>query len=137
MQRSNPFFRKSLPYCFTKLKSDAHRHVWLPLNRDYKPLGFLGRSWANYQDHIANAVVFSRDPSTFKNVWDGGISSTDCFLYNDGSDLAEYFNRLEKLLSHQHSLYGLTTAGRSSWLNIQLDKRYQDGAADRPIRDGS
>lgn len=54
------FFKKSLPYCFQKMDVPGDRHVWLPVNRYYKPLGVLGGSWADYEKHIDSALVFAR-----------------------------------------------------------------------------
>ena len=109
--RGKDFFRAAFPYCFDKMESNAFPHVWLPLNRDYKPLGVgvLNRyKWVDYQDHIASALVFSRDPCTFKDVWHS-IDPAACYLYDDGTDLdAIYFQRLQRLLGHAHRYYGDT-----------------------------
>ena len=103
--RWEAFFYKSLPYCFAKLKNKAYPHIWLPLNRDYKPLGVLSKEWIDYDDHIASALVFSRDPCKFNNVWQS-VYSDACYLYNDGTNLdLEYFPRLHRLLSHAHKFY--------------------------------
>ena len=63
-----PFFRKNLPYTFQKLASREHRHVWLPLNRDYKPLGYLGEEIVSYADFAHQALVFDRDPRKFQEI---------------------------------------------------------------------
>jgi hypothetical protein len=103
------FWRIALPYCFEKLESSAYPHVWLPLNRNYKPLGMLSRDYVNYDDYITQALVFSRDPSAFKDVWNGSIGPTCCYLYDDGTDLdSKYFPSLQRLLSHKHTYYGDT-----------------------------
>ncbi len=101
--RSSLFRARSLPYCFTKLGSEGH--VWLPLNRHYKPLGAPRDQYADYDKHIDSALVFARDPIGFKDVWHS-TSGGRCYLYGDGTDLAaDYFPRLERLLRHEHKYY--------------------------------
>lgn len=38
--------RQFLPYCIYKFGTN-----WLPLNRDYKPLGILNEDWVKYEDY--------------------------------------------------------------------------------------
>jgi hypothetical protein len=73
----------------------------------------MTKDWIDYEDHIAGALIFKRDPTTFKDIWNGSINKTCCYLYNDGTDLdALYFKSLHRLLAHEHSYYGSTVEGR-------------------------
>lgn len=72
-----------LPYCFQELSANR-RHVYLPLNRNYKPLGVVSPKWVNYNDHIDQAVVFASDPHTFPDVWTG-THPDKLYLYTDGT----------------------------------------------------
>jgi hypothetical protein len=42
------FFRYWMPYTFTKLEVNKRKHVYLPLNRNYKPLGVLSLETVDY-----------------------------------------------------------------------------------------
>jgi len=107
----NMLFRVAMPYCFHKMDAPGAKHVYLPLNRNYKPLGFAGprgssshQSWVDYKDYLHQAVVFSRDPSTFADIWTK--TTPFLYLYSDSSATqATYFQRLEKLMSRTIGLY--------------------------------
>lgn len=98
------WFRYFMPYNFVKLDATSHKHVYLPLNRNYKPLGRILDTWVDYESFVDNAVVFAADPYTFKGVWiSGGL-----YLYDDlPATRRDYFTRLDKLLSHSMPLCGL------------------------------
>ena len=103
--RWSPLFRKTFPYCLTKLDDNRFANVWLPLNRNYKPLGILGSAFVDYKLHIGAALIFYSDPHNFAGVWEK-THSTFLYLYNDGTDLsAMYFPRLQNLLLHKHCHY--------------------------------
>ena len=36
LTRNDQWFRHWMPYCFTELEVEGRKHVYLPLNRDYK-----------------------------------------------------------------------------------------------------
>ena len=103
-----PFFKKSMPYTLHRLESPRHRHVWLPLNRFYKPLGQPDNKFVNYADFAHQALVFERDPRGFKEVWvgemgwDGKRWLYDQTVYDKGG-MRDYFARLERLMSHSHA----------------------------------
>ena len=100
------WFRFWLPYQFVKLELETRKHVYLPLNRNYKPLGYLGKDFLKYEDYASQAVVFGSDPSGFKGVWH---DPAGLYLYDDNPrSRRDYFERLDKLLSRTMSLYGRT-----------------------------
>ncbi len=99
--------RELLPYALFKLESDRYEHVWLPVNRDYARPAEAGQSW-DLQAHIANAMVFARDPCTFEGVWAGDTTTGRAlYLFDRGDDpVADYRERLERLLAHYHFFHG-------------------------------
>lgn len=118
--RNSPFRWRFLPYCLRKMGD--HGHVWLPLNRHYKPLGGARDVFVDYNDFLHQALVFSRDPNTFKDVREPDQRADDkrwLYLYLDGTDLErDYFPRLHRLLSHKHTLWD-TKSGQ----NFLMDGR--------------
>lgn len=110
---SNGWFRAAMPYCFRRMRcvvqGQVLPHVWLPLNRDYKPLGVTTSRHTDYADYIGQAISFARDPSKFKNVWwnnDTAVSEVSCFLYSDlESSRDDYFDRLNRLMEHSHKTF--------------------------------
>lgn len=104
----NQWFRVWMPYQFIPMDVSDAKHVYLPLNRNYKPLGYgtprQTQPWVDYKDYLHQAVVFERDPHGFKGVWE---DAEGLYLYNDNSDTqATYFARIEKLMSRTVRLYG-------------------------------
>ena len=99
MPEMDDWFRYHQPYTFVKLETSKCNHVYLPLNRDYKPLGITSYSnMVNYEDFINQAVIFSADPHTIENVW---INEGALFLYRDDpSSRLDYYERLERLERH-------------------------------------
>jgi hypothetical protein len=97
-----------MPYQFVKLEVDGPKHVYLPLNRNYKPLGVGApretQPHVDYMDYVGQAVVFSKDPHGFTEVWH---DPERLYLYSDnGSTQATYFRRLEKLMDRTVKLFG-------------------------------
>jgi hypothetical protein len=81
--------------------------VYLPLNRDYKPLGLKTKDCVDYQDYIEQAVVFPDDPHAFENVWH---RSESLHLYGDDPESRlDYFDRLERLLGRSVKLFHQST----------------------------
>jgi len=104
LANQDQWFRYWMPYHFQRLDDDKHKHVYLPVNRDYKPLGVTKRDeHLNYDDYRHQAVVFSRDPNTYTDVWVEGRQPL--FLYNDGAgSRMDYFERLQRLMSRSKLL---------------------------------
>ncbi|MBI4923008.1 MAG: hypothetical protein HY834_14785 [Devosia nanyangense] len=94
-----------LPYCLVKL--DSPRHIWLPLNRQYKPLGVTSREWVDYDEFVSRAVAFASDPRKWHDVFlphDPGASIL--YLHRDGQPASEYFARLTRLLWYRQRSIG-------------------------------
>lgn len=92
-----------LPYHFQPLDVAGKKHVYLPLNRQYKPIGIVPYSpYVKYEDYgTSHAVQFAKDPHTFKGVWIDD-SRGYLYLYDDGEKtVATYFQRLAKLCTHK------------------------------------
>lgn len=93
---SPDWFRVWMPYQFVKLRKEPG-HTFLPVNRLYEPLGSSTNAWTIWDDFAHQAVRFSRDPHTFRDVW----FNNRLYLYDDGLVFSEYFKRLEKLMSYR------------------------------------
>ena len=93
--------RHALPYKLIKIDHPTLKHVYLPVNRDSKPLGMVTRAgddWVDYADYDHQFVVFNQDPANFKGVWFS--EDQPLVLYNDGhASRQDYFQRLERLFS--------------------------------------
>lgn len=99
------YFHLWMPYLFRRVECPGKKHVFLPLNRDYKPLGYLGRDHVDYEAMAAShGVSFTRDPLTFEGIWtandlDRPESEGLFWLYNDHPrSRTDYFQRFEKLM---------------------------------------
>ena len=103
LTRMDQWFRYWLPYSFVKLETANRKHVYLPVNRNYKPLGVTSGERVDYDDFTWQAVIFSADPHTFDNVW---FRRDTLHLYEDViSSRLDYFQRLERLLSRSVKLF--------------------------------
>jgi len=101
------WFRYWMPYTFTKLEIDGvnFKHVYLPLNRNYKPLGCFTSSYVDYYDYRNQCMRFIKNPNTLSGVW---WNNAPLFLYNDGDESREtYFKRLGKVLQYTKIIKGL------------------------------
>ena len=88
--------RHYMPYVYQKIDDQEFPFVFLPLNRQYKPLGVITDKFVDYDDYRTHRVVFKKDPTFFKNIW-----TNPCYLFNDGPESQkDYFIRLERLLKH-------------------------------------
>ena len=80
------FCRVWMPYCLSKVE-DEHGG-WIPLNRNYKPLGYSSRDWVDYSSvPLSGRIKKLGQKTAIALSWDGaGISERGTvFLYNDGS----------------------------------------------------
>ena len=103
LTRPDQWFRYWMPYCFEKLEVGSRTHVYLPLNRNYKPLGITSMEWVDYITYLPQAVVFSADPHTFDGIW---FYRDTLHLYEDVElSRVDYFLRLERLLSRVVKLH--------------------------------
>jgi len=104
---SDHWFRYWMPYCYHRLEHRGRKHVWLPLNRNYKPLGITSRDHIDYDDYIDQAAAFASDPATWRGVWVDRQSaeSGKLYLYTDGPRYrVDYFSRLARVMAHQQRL---------------------------------
>ncbi len=92
------WFRIWMPYQYQYIEHGKIKHLYLPLNRNYKPLGVYSDARVEYEDYAKQGVIFSRDPHTFKGIWS---SPNGLYLYTDNPEtLTDYFDRFNKLLLH-------------------------------------
>ena len=90
------------PYQFVKLNVEKPKHVYLPVNRKYKPLGITTGEWIDYELYAFQAVVFTHDPHEFEEIWH---DPENLYLYEDSvRSRLDYFVRLETLLSRSIKL---------------------------------
>jgi len=99
----NRWFRYWMPYVFQKLDGN----IYLPLNRDQKPLGIItGGSVNNAEFAKTHGVRFSRNPATFTGVWYAPDHPLE--MYDDNpTSRTDYFQRFERLME-----YTVKTANR-------------------------
>lgn len=95
------WFRFWMPYSFQKMEHAKVKHLYLPLNRNYKPLGMTTGEWVDYDPYVqSHGVVFGSDPHKFAGVWYGEHEKS-LYMYADvPSSRRDYFQRLEMLMSH-------------------------------------
>jgi len=106
LTHDNRWFCHFMPYAFVRLAHSRRKHVFLPVNRKYKPLGLLSSRKVDYQDYIDGAVVFRRDPILMKDVWTS--TREHLHLYSDvPRTRLDYFERLGRVLSVADSLKAL------------------------------
>jgi hypothetical protein len=98
--------RICMPYCFLKLDvPERGEHVYLPLNRNYKPLGMSQSKWVDYYDYTHQCVSFRKDPAKIAgHPWvlikpigwrnDGPF----LFLYDTAASCADYGKRLQLVM---------------------------------------
>lgn len=103
MASTPTFFRLWMPYLYQKVEVPGRKHAYLPLNRDYVPLG--GRradGFVKYEDvALTHAVYFSRDPVLLKDVW-WNTRGGSLWLYDDSvASRVDYFERLQRLLTRK------------------------------------
>jgi hypothetical protein len=110
MPLSNEFWHYHLPYKMMNLEHSRTKNLYLPVNRNYKPLGIISGDFVKYDDYIDQAIIFSRPLRENELFWnrrsDGSIS--EYYLYNDGNchDFMSYLNRLNLLMKRKHVVAG-------------------------------
>jgi hypothetical protein len=94
----NDWFRINMPYHFQKLEDARFRHVYLPLNRHYRPIGEAeGRP--DFKACPDRCIVFDSDPHHFEDVWSDPIG---LYLYSDAIETKrDYGERLNRLFSQR------------------------------------
>jgi hypothetical protein len=111
LSSGNQWFRYWIPYKFEPILKSKHKHAYLPLNRNYKPLGHRSiKDVVDYDAYPSQAVIFSSDPHLFADIWMPGDL---LYLYDDTwTSRLDYFTRFERLMLH--SLKVLEMTGSSS-----------------------
>lgn len=102
------FFKIWMPYAYVRLEEPSRKHTFLPLNRNYKPLGYARPEFVQYADYLdTHAVVFSRDPAGFNDIWSNISNAGMLWLYDDNpKSRLDYFARLERLTLKGAVLFG-------------------------------
>jgi len=108
LANTDRWFRYWMPYAFARLDHPKVKHVWLPLNRNYKPLGITAGDHVDYADFIDQAIVFARDPRATKGVFYPSKDPDPDMLWMYASTIGreDYFARLEKLSGLKQKLFG-------------------------------
>lgn len=93
------YFKIWMPYLYHRVDHPKLSNVFLPLNRNYKPLGSLTPEFVRYEDYAeSHGVHFARDPVAFKDIW-WRSQGAHFWLYDDTPESrTEYFHRLERLM---------------------------------------
>ena len=96
ISQGDQWFRYWMPYQFVKLEHTKYQHVYLPVNRNYKPLGIVAKDNVDYEKYMPQAAVFDENPVSFQNVW---WEESGLYLYSDAPESRiNYFDRLGRLL---------------------------------------
>src|SRR4051812_15007684 len=96
------FARKWLPYCFAPMEHpERGKYIYLPLNRDYKPLGQDREKHYDYEDFSDNFVRFRQDPRMIPGApWTAIHLDGWMWLYDDGPESRiDYGKRLQSVIS--------------------------------------
>src|SRR5215475_4077268 len=93
--RLNAWTRIWLPYQFMAIEV-GKKKAFLPVNRDYRPLGLGGSAkLTDVAEYMKTAVIFTGDPHKFEGVWS---DPDELYLYGDDqASRADYFQRLGRL----------------------------------------
>ncbi len=106
MAATPTFFKTAMPYLYQRVEVAGRKHAYLPLNRDYVPLGFRRADGFVKYEEVAerHAVYFSRDPALLDDVW-WNVRDGSLWLYDDSAaSRFTYFARLEKLMLRQMAM---------------------------------
>ncbi|MFD1951345.1 hypothetical protein ACFSGX_11280 [Sphingomonas arantia] len=95
------FFKLWMPYLFQRVAHPKRKRAFLPLNRDYVPLGMTRGGWIDYEKVMpTHGVFFARDPAALDVWWN--TRDEKLWLYDDSvASRLTYFARLEKLMLRQ------------------------------------
>lgn len=89
------------PYCIKRIADGRY----IPLNRNYKPLGIQSSDWVTYEtDPSATAIAITA--AAARNIsWAGSEDLDTIYLYNDGciptesaAHMSAYLKRLDVLM---------------------------------------
>lgn len=123
------FFRYWMPYTFEPMRvAKARAHTYLPLNRDYKPLGIVDPQHhggehlhVNYEDYEDRFVRLTVNPINLKGIFihdDTGNARNgepNLYLYNDGPwSSVDYGERLQRLMQYMRTDWRDITGSRQT-----------------------
>lgn len=103
MASTPTFFKLWMPYLYQRVEVPGRKHAFLPLNRDYVPLGMRrSAGFVHYEEAMAkHGVYFTRDPATWDGIW-WNVRDGCLWLYDDSvASRQDYFARLERLMSRR------------------------------------
>lgn len=87
-------FRSLLVYNLREMKND----MWLPLNRDYIPLGLIGDGWADYENEKYNHLLIHKANINFDLLWD---NQPQFFTFSDSTyPEGKYLQRYIDIIEH-------------------------------------
>ena len=103
--------RKQAIYCFHsvsdksggRLKDDHGRIVYLPLNRQWIPIGETTEDFYQYIDYVdTHGMVFECDPFDMGDVWYGKPSGSWLFVFDDAIPKSqnEYAKHMKAIMVH-------------------------------------
>jgi hypothetical protein len=101
------FFKVWMPYVFERIEHPKRKHAFLPLNRDYAPLGMARGGGLDFPAMLpTHGVYFARDPALIDGVF-WTMRAGSLWLYDDSpASRVDYFERLERLMSRQMEMIG-------------------------------
>jgi hypothetical protein len=91
------WFRVSMPYYMAQLETDDG-YLFLPVNREYKPLGVVADAFVDYDAHRDRALRFKSNPLNDETLWCSTHRSDLGYLYDDRS-IDTYLERLSRLVA--------------------------------------
>jgi len=103
-----------LPYLWVQVSANSP-YIWMPINREYAPLGYGQVSWADYHKHLDKAVIFSRNIVYVKDMWEqiywpeDNTDRISCYMYKGRlgkKTFPDYFERLARLMLLKHCTLG-------------------------------
>lgn len=126
--RGYTFYHTHMPYCLRRISQDR----WAVLNRQNKPVGYLGHERVNYEDF---AVPMSIRLSLIKKLSCNGsedgssilLYNTSCRPWDSAEKLEAYHQRLDLLAKVK-----IRTGDKASLERDEYSKRRKDRKANKP-----
>jgi hypothetical protein len=72
--------QRAFPYCIQRLADGRY----ILLNRRYKPLGWPGATWVDYEAHPSAVKIRVTTATARKLSYQGSTDTDAIYLYNDG-----------------------------------------------------
>lgn len=130
MKSDRGWFYYNMPYEFRKLRHPKYGEAYLPLNRDYMPLGMVNGKPVDYLDFWDWAVKFKENPANFLDVW---VPAPGLYLFGDDPQtLVSYFSRFSRLMMKPQEM--VAQSSRGPGVNKQTPKRLSEKPEGLPKR---